>query len=317
MAEFIKNVELGKVQKFGGMSVIPLFSVDDSHYYLTLKEAMETHLITVTELDQQARVPELKVINQADVPVLILDGEELAGAKQNRVLNTTILLKENSETVIPVSCTEQGRWRYTSNKFRDSGVVAAHRIRHTNLKSVSRSLRNTGKYQSDQIAVWNAIDDLSDEAHVLSQTRAMRDVYQDHVQNLEEYLKSFPVLPSQKGLLIIQGRNIVGLDMLSSSQAYSLLHEKLVKSYSMDALFQEDKSTSEDLDKLAVNFMNDVQKSSEEKHPSIGYGYDYRFNTEYSMGSALIHQDQVVHAAFFCKEEGNRNLSGYKARRIY
>ncbi|MDP3013519.1 MAG: hypothetical protein Q8M92_04705 [Candidatus Subteraquimicrobiales bacterium] len=43
MAEFVRGVELGKVQEFGGMSVIPIFSAGDSHDYLTLKEAMKAN----------------------------------------------------------------------------------------------------------------------------------------------------------------------------------------------------------------------------------------------------------------------------------
>ena len=101
------------VKVFNNMAVIPLFtSINESPQYLTLKEALEKRLLTITEVSQSGSVPELKVVNKAEIPVLLLDGEELAGAKQNRVLNTTILLKENSETIIPVSCTEQGRWAY-------------------------------------------------------------------------------------------------------------------------------------------------------------------------------------------------------------
>jgi hypothetical protein len=36
-------------------------------------------------------VPHLLFINDAMRPVLLLDGEELVGAKQNRVLNLTVL----------------------------------------------------------------------------------------------------------------------------------------------------------------------------------------------------------------------------------
>ena len=108
---FLSKLELGELQTFKNMAMIPLFSsVDHTPQYLSLGEAMGKGLLTVTEVSQSGAVPELKVVNKGDLPVLLLDGEELAGAKQNRVLNTTILVIEKSETIIPVSWTEQGRW---------------------------------------------------------------------------------------------------------------------------------------------------------------------------------------------------------------
>ena len=152
---YLLKVEFGELQTFNNMAVIPLFtSVNDSLKYLTLKEALEGGLLAITEISKTGSVPELRVVNKAEIPVLLLDGEELAGAKQNRVLNTTILLKEQSETVIPVSCTEQGRWSYASAEFFESGNIMSHNLRLKKAASVKRSLEASRSYRGDQGAVW-------------------------------------------------------------------------------------------------------------------------------------------------------------------
>jgi len=53
-------------------------------------------------------VPDLLVDNRGDVRVLFLEGEELIGAKQNRILNTSVLVPAHSKIKIPVSCVEPG-----------------------------------------------------------------------------------------------------------------------------------------------------------------------------------------------------------------
>jgi hypothetical protein len=58
--------------------------------WLTLAEA--GGWVTIGEVSDAGSVPTLVVKNNADRPVLLLDGEELLGAKQNRILNTTVLL---------------------------------------------------------------------------------------------------------------------------------------------------------------------------------------------------------------------------------
>ena len=85
--------------------------------YLVLDEALASGLVEITEVSEQGSVPELKFINRGPKPVLIVDGEELLGAKQNRIVNLTILVAANSELTIPVSCVEAGRWRSRSRAF--------------------------------------------------------------------------------------------------------------------------------------------------------------------------------------------------------
>ena len=90
LINFISKIELGELKQFENLGIIPLFtSIDHSPKYLTLKEAIDMRFLSITEVGHGGSVPELKVRNGADIPVLLFDGEEITGGKQNRILNTT------------------------------------------------------------------------------------------------------------------------------------------------------------------------------------------------------------------------------------
>ena len=141
----LQSVQLGEPQTFKNIAIVPLIApVDGTFQYLTLGEALAAGDLVITETSANGSVPELLVVNRGNKPVLLIDGEELAGAKQNRVLNTSILLKEASETKIPVSCTERGRWSYASKGFSESGNVMCYRARAIKTQSVNCSLAASG-----------------------------------------------------------------------------------------------------------------------------------------------------------------------------
>ena len=126
ISEFLDRMQMSTPQQCRNMTVIPLFHPEPSAIrHLTLQEAIERGLLSITEMHQHGSVPDLKATNLADTPVLLLEGEELVGAKQNRVLNTSVLIKEKSEVVIPVSRTEAGRWAYSSAKCLMQSVSVA------------------------------------------------------------------------------------------------------------------------------------------------------------------------------------------------
>ena len=68
-------------------------------------------------------------MNRSDFDALIIDGIELHGAKQNRMVNLTIIAGKQSETEIPVACVEAGRWAYRSREFSSSRRTVASRLR--------------------------------------------------------------------------------------------------------------------------------------------------------------------------------------------
>jgi hypothetical protein len=319
IAGYFGGMEFGELQKFGVMGVIPVFTKNAGNIeYLTLKEAMDKDLIEITEVDDLGAVPELKVTNHADIPVLILDGEELKGAKQNRIVNISILLKENFESIIPVSCVEQGRWSYTSKNFKDSDRIASYQLRNVKSASVKKSIENIGTYTSDQGAVWDEVHKLQDKMDVRSPTSAMGDVYDAKSNDLDDFIKAFELVDGQNGLLVFIENEIVGLDVISSESAYKYLHKKLIRSYALDSMVKDDnKVVNSDININLVNkFIKEIQKSEESKNKSVGYGFDYRFASKSYIGSSLVCKDDVIHASFFksLEDDDFEGMARYRTR---
>ncbi len=322
ITDFLSKIDFGEMQGFKNLQVIPLFTEEEEGLkYLTLKEALEKRLLVVKEVSAEASVPELKVINNADASVLLLDGEELAGAKQNRVLNSSILVKKKSELIIPVSCTEQGRWSYQTDEFFNSENILSHKIRSKKAAFVSDSLKESGSYESDQGAIWDEISEMSASAGVHSATRAMKDVFEEKKDILNEYIETYKCLSHQKGMLVFVGGEIAGLDILSRESAFEVIFPKLVKSYAIDAILEKKgkKGSNKKPIEEAKEFLQEIKDCKEKKYSSTGQGWDYRFEGKDKVGSALVYRKRIIHMAFFKinKEERVRRMSGHKRRREY
>jgi hypothetical protein len=317
---YLSGLNPGAPQTFQNMSVFPLLSpLDGGPDYLTMKEALERALLTVTEVSTGGSVPELKVINTAESAVLLLDGEELAGAKQNRVLNTTILLKEKSELVIPVSCTEQRRWSSASGAFRDSDTVLSPKLRGEKARTVAVSLGATGEFRADQGKVWEGIREMEHKTQVTSRTGAMKDVFEAKKQDLNEYLRAFLCVPGQKGVLVYLNGEPVGFDFVSRARAFETLFPKLVKSYAMEAILERKEADEKPETFRPEDFLKEAAECTEKIYPSTGLGSDCRYEGKSIVGSALAVDDHVIHLAFFRVNESDRagEMAGARQRRKF
>jgi ARG and Rhodanese-Phosphatase-superfamily-associated Protein domain len=135
------QVRIGEAVRYKSLSLFPLFDGSMTPVEYTLSdEDIGSGAVSVEEVSEAGSVPDLVVENKGDVRVLFLEGQELVGAKQNRVLNTSVLLAAHSKTKIPVSCVEQGRWGYKSRKFGSSGSQSSSKLRYFLKSSVSKSV---------------------------------------------------------------------------------------------------------------------------------------------------------------------------------
>jgi len=168
--DHLKTIEIGSSTTFENLTMYPLLGTSEPKLeYITLDEALAAKTASVTEVSESGSVPDLLFRNDGDIPVLLLDGEELIGAKQNRVLNLSILAPPSKTITIPVSCVEAGRWSRRTPEFQSSGRSMYARGRAAKSGQVSMSMRS-GHSRSNQSEVWRDISEKADRMSVASDT---------------------------------------------------------------------------------------------------------------------------------------------------
>ncbi len=156
--DFLENVRLGGKQSHLNMTLFPLLAPDaGTPDYMILEEALGQRVVEITEVSQGGSVPDLKLVNKSPNKLLVVDGEELVGAKQNRIVNATFLFPGLAQITIPVSCVEQGRWSFRSKNFESGKKVMSAILRHKNQQAVAMNLKEGIGYRSDQGMIWNEL----------------------------------------------------------------------------------------------------------------------------------------------------------------
>jgi len=266
--------------------------------YLLASEAIEAGVLTITEVDESGTVPELLAVNEADRPVLLIDGEELQGAKQNRILNTSVLLPPKSKTRIPVSCVEEGRWSHTSRTFK-SGNYAPSSLRQRKSRDVQYSLRARGRAESDQGAVWDSVAEHIDACEAAAPTRAMSDAMATLGEVLGRYHEALPYPSGACGVVAAVCGRFVATDAFDSPSTLEAVWARLVASYAVDAETTKGQAGKTFTAKAAEVLLEHVAEQQGQAFDAVGLGHDLRFEAEDVLGQALRVEDHLLHLSVF------------------
>jgi hypothetical protein len=311
------RLTFGQPVEFNGLAIAPIYRTQSQSplSYLTLDTAFEQSDIEITETSDSGDVPELSFANKAQTPVLLLDGEELIGAKQNRVVNLTILVPASSTIIIPVSCVESGRWNYSSGNFDRSDRAHFARGRAKKMASVSRSLRQSGSRRSDQGEVWSEIDRKFAALDFQSDTSAMADMYEDAAPTLDGYVDEFQPGDNQVGAFYFVHGRFIGMDVFDQPTTFAALNRKLVKSYAIDALEAQPIDRRRASLSEALRFIETLEKGEWESYESVGMGRDRRLLSTRVASAALETEGQVIHLSGFMNEEETTSYRPGQRRR--
>jgi hypothetical protein len=257
-------------------------------------------------VSESGDVPNLLVTNLGDIPILILAGEELVGAKQNRLVNATFLVAGLSKLTVPVSCVEQGRWGYQGREFKSERRMSSPQLRSKVEEDVLYAVREQRGFRANQSRVWDDISAKSDRLAVNSNTMAMAALYESYDDQLKDYLKQLPRSSGQTGFLAGINERIAGMELFDSADNLGKYYDKLIQSYALDAIDlkkQKQRHFSQASIEKAESWVAEVKKAPVAANPSLGLGEDLRIVGDGMVGSCLLHDETLVYLSVFAKSE--------------
>jgi hypothetical protein len=293
----IPDVRVGEPQMCGAVAVFPLFTGlplfhGNSSDYILASEAMAAGTLTIQEVSEEGSVGNLLAENIGDQPVFILEGEEVKGAKQNRVLASSLLVAGGSRIRIPVCCVQRGRWGYSSSRQFSSGSCCPSTIRRI-LKQGDGT--TPGRY-GRQEAVWQEIRRKHRATATCSEGENMSDTLEVHREAVENLRRKLRYPEGASGIAVTIGGKIIGIDLFDQPLTLAKLWDRLLEGIALDALESCDTERQPDENSVSVKLYKAKIMRWQKMLPVVGLGGAYRArDNDDTLATALVLNNSIVH----------------------
>ncbi len=295
------QVEISSFHKHKRLSVVQFRSMPaNTLEYISGAEAVKSDLIQVKEVSTAGSVNNLHLFNLSDRYVFFMDGDILTGAKQNRVLNTSVFIAPNSKINLPVSCVEQGRWNAVSDKFSMNEYLSPQKLRARKAKAVDESLRAQEGFRSQQGEVWDDVDSYATAFSVKSPTMNLTDVYDRKKVDFDAFIKHFPAEGGANGLAIFTDRELLNIDLFNRTDIYAEYYPRILRSAAMEVSVLKDRKneiTEAEAKYKTADLFDNLEKMDYTVHPGAGAGTERRYESDALTGFDLSYKDHLIHLA--------------------
>ena len=292
----VPSVRVGAPISHDKLTVFPLFlDKPSAPNYRLADEALGDGTAVVEEVTEGGSVPNLAVDNKGETLVLFVEGQELRGAKQNRVLNASVLIAAHTKTVLPVSCVEQGRWRYVSKQFSSSEYYSSSKMRSVLKKSVTESTMTGRGHGSDQGAVWGEVSRSMRSHGAESATMAMSDTMTHVSPVAERHVSEVVYAEGAAGLAIAVGGKVVSVDLFDAPETCRKVWPRVIRGVVVDAM-EEKSVTAVSADEVTAAVAG-LQTEPWAPVAAAGAGEEQRSSSPKWHGSVLTLNGNLVHGS--------------------
>ena len=282
------NPKLKKPHFLGGLKLYPvcLDNVKLSEDIMLLDDLLDRQEIQAFEVSEQGLVQNIGLKNLSQFHTLVIDGEAVIGAKQNRIAQTTMILGPNSETVIPVNCVERGRWAYSHKRaFQKSEFSISPKMRDKKADLIRKK-----EHHNIQSKMWEEIDILSNKFATVSSTDDLGEVLSstnnDTIENLENFYND-----NCNGYIVF-GTERPFIELFNNNDVRKHHTKKNIKSWMADV--ENQVVNHIDPEHLLNQYLNS------EWEDDLSTGVEKSFKTsDLSNGRSYFFEEKLVHSYYF------------------
>ncbi|WP_337872608.1 DUF6569 family protein [Ignavibacterium sp.] len=295
--------------KHGRLSVLQFSTPEKNTFeYISGPSAIAKNFVEVREVSFSGSVNNLELVNNSDKYIFFLDGDILSGAKQNRVLNTSVLVAPNTKLNIPVSCVEQGRWRSVSSKFSPKDYISPDSLRAIKLKAVNKNLRRGRGHFADQGEVWEEVDKFLRIHKSISTTMDFTKVYEDKEKDFDDFVKQFSVNNESNGVAMFMDNSPLGIDIFNRTDIYQEYFPKRLRGIALEVLNLKDKEntmTEAEANYKTLSLFDELEKLKYTEHDGVGIGKEKRYNNDKLVALELKYLQNLIHFTLLNLEKVN------------
>lgn len=266
--------------------------------YISGPSAIQKNFVEVREVSITGSVNNLELVNNSDKYVFFMDGDILVGAKQNRVLNTSVFVAPNSKINLPVSCVEQGRWRTLSDKFRSSDYVSPDILRAKKLKAVTKNLKQGRGHFADQGEVWDTVLNYSMNLEAFSDSSDLTEMMNKKRGSLDSFIGKFPLNKSANGLAIFTDNSPLSIDLFNRNDIYQEYFPKRLRSAATEVFNLKEKEnniTEAEAKFKTLNMFDQLETMESSLHNGVGVGTEKRWDSDKIVAMELKYLEHLIH----------------------
>ena len=271
----------------------------NNNKYLSFSEAIAKNQVQISEVNKEGLLTKLSVSNKSSDNIIILNGELIIGTqiRQDRIVDSTVLIPGYATVLINTFCGEQYRWSpRLSNKISTSESLYFSSGRANNAADINTKL-------SKQCRIWSEISEKISDFNVKSFTNSVDQIYKKKKVNVEEIVNFFKIPSEAVGVALGINNQLVNIDIFSNNCMLQIYLPKIIRSIALDSFKKISKKSY--LKKKDVHrFLRQIHQANKQKRKVVEgtLGEELQFNSESVAGSILYHKEQTVHFSAFVKE---------------